>query len=62
MIKVDKETESDGLPGDLLSENENRNLLFGGTKALSGCLRFFLVGIFLIIIAYLIFLIFRIDP
>lgn len=59
MIKDDKKIESKSSPSDLISEDEESSLLLGGTKALSGCLRFFLVGIVLIIIAYILFLIFR---
>jgi hypothetical protein len=43
----------------LTSDEEKEKLLAGGTKALSGCLRFFLVGIFVIIVACFLFLIFR---
>lgn len=43
----------------LISDDGEERLLAGGTKALSGCLRFFLVGIFLVIVACFLFLVFR---
>jgi len=59
MSKDDQKIESKNSTGDFISDAEESSLLLGGTKALSGCLRFFLVGIVLILIAYILFLIFR---
>jgi|AP12_2_1047962.scaffolds.fasta_scaffold236351_1 hypothetical protein len=59
MSDDDEKIESKNSVGDFASEDEERRLLLGGTGALSGCLRFFLVGVVLILIAYILFLIFR---
>lgn len=59
MSRNDEKLESKSSTGDFVSDAEESSLLLGGTKALSGCHRFFLVGIALILIAYILFLIFR---
>jgi hypothetical protein len=47
----DNKNDSEYKQENLLSKEEQERLLEGGTKALSGCLRFFLIGIFMIIVA-----------
>jgi hypothetical protein len=55
----DNKKDSENKQENLVSRDEQERILEGGTKALSGCLRFFLIGIFMVIVAYFLFLIFR---
>jgi len=53
--KKDSQHKQEGL----FAKEDQERILEGGTKALSGCLRFFLIGIIMVIVAYLLLLVFR---
>jgi len=58
--KTDSNWQEEGaVPGDQDESEILAGVLARGTKALSGCLPFCLLGILLIVILYVLFLIFR---